>query len=194
MIRLLQIFVFLFVFTTVLNCSTIADPILYKVNQDTVEFNTPILIFSSNIRSWRNIEYFIEHTNYKTYVLDWAGYGGDVYLGQQFADVLLDAEANGKKIIIKLIGNAYSEQALLVCVATELQNPMNKFLMFHADSYGYGITQHIVLRKDSHILNQLTICENRGILKQEDEKKIWEGLEVYIDNNHVWYERDRRIK
>jgi len=152
----------------------------------TVTINTPSDFDSWG--TWNSIGNFLVTSHYKTYVLNWRGYGGRTDYGKAFIQYIQRAERQGKRIVIKMTGNSYSMHALVPCYATQVINNSNKFLMYHADGY----SDYRTARNHSTITNQLNMCVSVGILTSGKLNKMWDGYEVYIDNHKTWYYRDPR--
>lgn len=162
----------------------------YKVssNNSVVTLNVPLTFDNNNARHWRSIGYFLTSSTYKTYVLNWQGYGGSVSDAKQFIKSIQAAEAQGKSIIIKLTGGSYSMHALVPCYATKVLHNNIFFFMYHADSYGkYRLT-----RGYSTITQQLNQCIQTEFLTNYEVNKMWDGYEVYTKTTKTWYKRDPR--
>jgi hypothetical protein len=159
-----------------------------NLNNSTVTLNVPIDFESENVRQWRSIGRFLVDSKYKTYVLNWRGYGGDTSYGKEFISYIQQAERQGKRIVIKLIGSSYSMHALVPCYATQIINNSNQFLMFHADGY----SKYRTTRNRTTVGNQLQMCVSVRVMTQQKLDKMWAGYEVYINNTQTWYISDTR--
>lgn len=160
----------------------------YEVKNSTVRLDTPFDFH--NWSQWTSLGSFITRSNYKVYILNWKGVGGDVAIGKDFVEYIKQAQRQGKVIIINLTGDAYSVHAFVTCYADKINNPHNRFLMFHADESTYTHRRYTYFT--TSLSSQFQNCVNRGILPQASLDKMWSGYEVYIDRYKVWYLPDMR--
>lgn len=116
------------------------------------------------------------------------GYGGSVLLVNQFGQALLDAQAQGKEIVMDVVGPAYSGHAYITCYANKVILRNGGALMFHAaytiDSYFFGLLTHRNMMQDpaSHALNTAMFaqCKKVGRLTDKDIAVIEEGRDVTV--------------
>lgn len=154
-------------------------------------YKTAILDTPSDFGSWgtwNSIGNFLVSSHYQVYILNWQGHGGRTDIGKRFIAYIQQAEAQGKRIVIKMTGNSYSMHALVPCYASQIINKNNQFLMYHADGYDNVRTT----KSKSTINQQLNMCVSAGILSSGKVDKLWNGYEVYVDNYKTWYYRDPR--
>ncbi len=152
-----------------------------------VQINTPDSFEPQERANWKAIGKFLVQSQYKTYVLNWRGYGGNVSDGEDFINQILKARKQRKTIIIKLIGNAYSIQALIPCY-TDIQGNNKYYLMYHRDSIGDRPVPKVI----SRIENELAVCKQRGILTQTNINDMYNGMEVYVTTQKTWCLKDER--
>lgn len=164
----------------------------YLNNGDSVIIEVPVEFTNQTFREWNSIGYFLTHSHYKSYTLNWQGYGGSVSLGKDFIDDIQRAQKQGKIIILNLIGNSYSMHALVACYVNKTVNLNNKYLMFHADAY-WASGKDIRTTKDgSRIVKELEHCQQEGIISKRDLDILWTGFEVYVNMYRHWYQIDPR--
>lgn len=158
-------------------------------DSSTTEISTPTSFSDSNSSQWDRIGSYIQTCPYQTIILDWHGNGGWVDIGKKFIRDMQAAEHNGKYIIIKLVGPAYSVHALVPCYANRIINNDKYFLMFHADASQFNEPRTY---KESNIRSELSMCVDEHVITQKDEDILWQGNEVYKTTHKTWYRVDRR--
>lgn len=164
---------------------------VHHVDNDVMTtIQTPMVFSDQNEKEWNSIGHYLTTTNFRVYVLEWGGYGGYVYIAKDLISSIIEAESQGKTIIIRLAQDAYSAHSDVVCYASEVQNPHNKFLMFHADSEDGNIHRETKATSDTNGI--FAHCVQVGILSQHSLDVMWQGYEVYVNKTQVWYKVDPR--
>ncbi len=172
--------------------SNYVQPEFTAVNQETVSISVPSDFEDHYERQWATIANFILTSNYKIYILNWAGYGGSVDTGNRFISNLIRAKKQGKHIIFNLVGDSWSMHSLVVCYADEIYNFDKFFLMFHAPAIYTPVGERTVPRRGSGINSDLNTCMERNIITNEDIDRIFDHTEVYVKKNSKWYNKDPR--
>lgn len=177
----------LFLIAVVITLTVLVVPNIAKSNETSIGIRVPLDFESSNIRTWNEIGSFIKTTNYHTYVIEWKGYGGRVDMAHRFIQDLREAEAQGKVIIIHIIGLSASMHAIVPCYATRVVK--DDTLLYHAD----GIFRMRVSRQYSEIDGDLSVCISYGLMTETDRTKLWEGFEVWKNVDGTVYNPDPRV-
>ena len=143
---------------------------------------------------WNNLSSQILNSNDQNIYIYWEGYGGYVYILENFIVSLQQAQLQSKKITFILTGNAYSAHAVAACYAnTVVFN--SYFLMFHpaAGPGGKVLIDPINLSRGNVLLSR---CVGNGILLYSDVRKSLTFYEIYVykkDGQYVRiYQLDRR--
>lgn len=165
-------------------------------NVHAATFTAPDTFEESNIQDWVTLELNMILTPDNNISINWSGYGGYVYIGQHFIDTIKSLQKQGKAITLILHKGSYSMHANVACYVNNLIFTHNSFLMYHPLSNAKGT----VLRGPEEIKEVkelLNPCIQKGILTEEDVKKIAFMYEVYVTkcgNKYCKdYEIDRRI-
>ena len=128
---------------------------------------------------WQIIEAEMISTPDKTITLIWAGGGGYVSMGLEFIDSMLEAQKQGKTVILDLQpGQIWSMHANVACYASKVKFEDGATLVFHPVINGNEIVH------DPNALDYyqklLQPCVTKGFLTQEDLKKALYYMEVYV--------------
>ena len=181
-----KITAFLMMFAVILSCCLSEVPGIQIVDLDstTVLLNTHTIFSKEDEKDWDALGQFIVNSNFKTYVLEWGGVGGYVYIGHDFIHYLQTAQAQGKKIVLNLVNPSYSMHAVVACYADKLLNSDN-VLMFHEEGFFEGKMYYRIAPKDSDIQADLEQCTKAGILTQNDIKTLESGNEIWKVEGHT---------
>lgn len=169
-----------------------SDVSISKITGTTVEIGVPMTFEEGDAAKWKSIEYFLVHSKYKNYIFKWRGFGGLVSEGKIFISYIQEAQSQGKYIIIKEVGNSYSMHSLVLCYADKLINSDNYFRMFHAEGHIDGGKDTRRTKQSTEMSPEFNTCVSRGLISSAQLDKLWQGFEVYINNNNVWYFKDLR--
>lgn len=160
----------------------------------TITLDTPVEFSRNTADEWEKIGRYLETSDHDTYIINWGGNGGLIDIGKSFINHIISAKAQGKIIVINIVGNSYSMHALVPCYATKVTNTFNLFSMFHADSYRIGETDYRASQGNSIINQELNQCAAVGRISYQGINTMWQGYEVYVTKTSHWYEPDLRPK
>jgi hypothetical protein len=146
-------------------------PLLGPNQLGTTTIRVPDTFEFSDKRVWDNIEYKIASHRYTTITLLWAGYGGYVFMGEQFIDVMTKAKAQGVTINVIIDGFSASMHAVVPCYASHTTLLPSGTLYFHHSFYREkGIK--IYDPNDAGDIARHTQCVRAGLLRPEGLKSV----------------------
>lgn len=168
--------------TAPFNLNAYQDP-----NTMAVTIDTPTDYLPHNAQSWAQVNAVIMYGEYQTLILNWQGYGGMIQYSAETIGAIEFAKTRGKKVIINLVGDAYSASAIVPCYATEVKYN-DHFLMFHE------IEIHGKVADKDHRFNHIDfdMCVAKGILTNEQVTTMDAGNEIYIYSKHSEIRPDPR--
>jgi hypothetical protein len=145
----------------------------------TLYLQTPQLFVGSTELRFHQIESELINTRANTIVLEWEGYGGNVQMGIDFVNAVIDARNQGKFIVFDVQGFAASMHAYSVCYGNAVRMESSALLMFHLRAQGKTVDHSQSSKNQAAIFAQG--CVNKGILTTYDVQQIQDGKEVYVD-------------
>lgn len=166
----------------------------YSVLSDkSVTFTVPNTFEKEELSTWKNIGYFLTHSNYSKYTMRWGGFGGFVFAGKEFIQDIQQAQSQGKEIDILEVGDSYSMHSMVLCYADHVYDPDNFFRMFHAEGNTVNGKQYRSTKETTEMGAEFNTCVSKGLISSSQLDYLWQGNEVYLSNTNVWYFKDLRI-
>lgn len=117
------------------------------------------------------------------------GFGGVVYEGNKVIQAIKDAQKNGTRIVMDVIGETYSMHSYMTCYGDEVRMRPGSLLMFHSIARNMTIDFFPGLPSLSIKLNEdssqqeiwLQQCVNKHILTPQMAQDVLNGREVYLE-------------
>lgn len=134
----------------------------------------------NDYNQWSAIVDTIYAEKYDTLVLKWQGGGGYVYIANVIADAIKQAQADGKTIVIDVIGPSKSSHALAICGAKIVTIEPGGSLLFHSPFAG-SLKNGKIIRSPGKLSTASLIetkakfdtCVQAGYLTKEDVDLIF---------------------
>lgn len=169
--------------------TSLTQPTL-NLAEDTISIDVPKTFMGMDNLAWDQIAELLRTTGAKNIILRITGYGGDIMTGNLVVRSIQDAQAQGKKIYMDVIGPAYSMHAYLTCFTQNVQLRDGASLMFHKGAaYGstfFGFVNYSTPINDqtgkvleSYLYGQ---CAKIGRLYPADIEQIKKGNAVVVSN------------
>lgn len=131
--------------------------------------------------NWKPLMSNILTTEARNIHIVWSGYGGDSLIQAQLVNVILQAQKQGKIIIIHSNSVAYSAHAMTLCYADKVETSPGFFAVFHAMRRNGVIVTDTAFR--GLLDEQLSKCVATGWLTEEEAFAIKEGKKVTVSHN-----------
>lgn len=158
----------------------LADNSIEEIRDVPTEFDIPVQ------SAWIKLGEHLVETKASTIILHWHGIGGYLTMATEFINKIIEAQQQGKTIIINLIGMSYSAHAMVTCYADQVNINNRTGLMFHRPytdteiSNGYHVVEY---HQDYESTKPMwDRCTSMNILTLQSIRSIYLGKAVYIIN------------
>lgn len=191
-----------FLMLVLLLCSTnvFAEAITLNINPPqpkAIVLDVPESFVGENNNIWIRYGQALREMDIQQWTFKVTGYGGNVLDANRFIKEVVSAQQNGKKIIMDIVGPAYSAHAIITCYADTLIVEPGASLMFHSMSYDksylFGLIEYNSSELDpsSQVLqdNLLSHCVSVGLLTTQDVKYLQTDGDIVIS-----YKDDKMVK
>ena len=164
------------------------DSLTLTLQPKNLVIETPLTFMQQDFDRWDQIVVQIRAFDGDQITLLLQGVGGIVFEGNKVIRAIQDYQARGHKVIMHVIGPAYSMHAMLVCFADRVTMDEGSSLMFHSagldGSFLFGLIHYKASDPDpaskAMVKYMLDACVTKGILTRQNLSWIAQGNDVTI--------------
>lgn len=169
---------------------TISKSVISNNSNSPLLLRVPSTFDLDNAAQWSVLEQIIVGTDAKVVELEWQGFGGYVVVGGSFINSIKLAQAKGTKIVIRLIGPAYSMHADVACYADKVIFEDVGSLNFHSTKIVSGANEparYITPNDGADFYEEMALfkqCESKGFLTENLIN------EIVVNHNMIMVTKD----
>lgn len=153
---------------------------VYNTKAQAATFTAPPEFMAEYKDDWKWLEHQILISQDSEIIINWEGTGGDDPIAFAFIKTLRQAALQGKKVIIKVVGESISWHAMILCYADHYEFKRSK-LVFHA-GFDRVVNHRKIYESTDTDYRMLRPCLDKGFLNDYDMAIITmnhKRIEVY---------------